>query len=231
MMNMKAAVQTNYKIMAEIAKGRSEMYQVLLSAFCNLVDMNLVENIRTGKILELVQLLNEIDNKNTKKGIKLLEAYLNGLDAKNEDQIFNELAVDRTKIMRATDLKDQKPPYESLYKRQGNLIEYAGKLNLFYKKAGLELNDATHESSDYLCVELDFMRQLCLEELKCWCNERSGFGKLSIQKEFLNKHLGSWINLFCAEALTVAATEFYKGFLEILNGFIFLDAELISNIP
>jgi len=117
-----------------------------------------------------------------------------------------------------------------LYKNQKNLFEYAKKLNRFYKASGLELNNESHEASDYLCVELDFMRQLCIRELRYWSNQKSGIDEVVIQKKFLNEHLGSWISLFCIEAKNVAQTPFYQGALEILEAFIFWEKELINNL-
>ena len=56
------------------------------------------------------------------------------------------------------------PPYESLYKKGAGFGDSVLGLKRFYRRVGLLPDETVSDSADYLCVELDFMRQLCLRE-------------------------------------------------------------------
>ena len=227
---MRENVFKDFEGMAAITRGRIEIYQILLQIFCKLVDEDWIGHIKNDGFLEFLHIFLKLDKKEMRSGIHLIESYLKSIDSIHVDQIATELSVDRTKIMRATDVIHQNPPYEGLYKNQKNLLEYTKKLNRFYKNSGLELHNQSHEASDYLCVELDFMRQLCIKELQYWHEQKSGMDMVGIEKNFLNKHLGSWIHLFCCDAKNAALTEFYQGALRILDAFISWEKELVNNL-
>ena len=78
--------------------------------------------------------------------------------------MLTELAVDRTRILRGTGHVDMKPPYEGLYKKGARFGDSVLGVKQFYRKAGLVPDETVSDSADYLCVELDFMKQLCLRE-------------------------------------------------------------------
>jgi len=42
----------------------------------------------------------------------------------------------------------------------------------------------------------------------------------AIEREFLRRHLGRWAGAYCAEAEKRSRTDFYRGFLAVLDGFI-----------
>ena len=68
-----------------------------------------------------------------------------------------------------------RPPYERLYTTgpdQGGTILSA--VQSFYRKGGLSLEDDAGEPSDFLFVELDFIKRLCLREIEAWSSGRDG---------------------------------------------------------
>ncbi len=131
-----------------------------------------------------------------------------------------------------------KPPYEGLYKRGAGLGDSVLTLKRFYRKAGLVPDEVATDSADFLCVELDFMKQLCLrEETLRLRHGESGqsitqavAGAIAVQEEFLRVHLGSWVGAFCSAVRKHASTDFYRGFALIMDAFIRTDREWLTSL-
>jgi TorA maturation chaperone TorD len=91
-------------------------------------------------------------------------------------------------------------------------------------------DETVHESPDYLCVELDFMKQLCLREQSQWLHDSGIKETIAQEEEFLREHLGNWVGDFCRAVEKHAVTDFYKGFSLILDAFVTMDKEWIGEV-
>ena len=100
----------------------------------------------------------------------------------------------------------------------------------FYRKAGLVPEERVHESPDYLTIELDFMKQLCLREQQEWSTGRDATETIIHEEEFLRGHLGSWISDFCAQVEKHCFTDFYRGFCMIMDVFIKTDLDYLQEL-
>ena len=106
----------------------------------------------------------------------------------------------------------------------------------FYRKAGLVPDETVTEAADYLCVELDFMKQLCLRERTLYLREGEPeqliAQSIGLEEEFLRMHLGAWIGAFCSAVVKHASTDFYRGFALILDAYIRVEkAYVIDSHP
>ena len=207
--------------MAGITSTRVAMYDLLFDVFVGLPGDALLSEIKRGRFEALLSTDTEEVDQKTREGARLIASFRSSVGHRSPDILVKELLADRTRVIRATGEKGFRPPYERLYvanpSGDGPLLQA---LNKFYRKAGLSLDDVSGESPDFLFVELDFMKQLCLREI-----EESLCGALAdatrtVELEFLRKHLGSWAGAYCAEAERYAHTVFCRGFLAVLAGFI-----------
>ncbi len=207
---------------AEMAGARSNVYDLMIQMFNRLPDEDLLEKIKTGVFEEM---FNRFD------GVAYLKSYRSKTQTLPPETILNELAVDRTRILRGTGPKDLKPPYEGCYKLDGDLGSAAANVKCFYRAAGLLPDERVPESPDYLCVQLDFMKHLCLQEQKRWSSGPDPAETIAHEKAFLNDHLGSWVGNFCHRVRTHAATDFYRGVAMILKGYIDLEIDYLQKFP
>ncbi|WP_456401086.1 TorD/DmsD family molecular chaperone [Persephonella sp.] len=126
-------------------------------------------------------------------------------------------------------------PYESVF------IHDEGHINptvtnptfMFYKDAGytIDMNKTRALSPDHIGVEMEFMMNLINEEIEA---EREGDTKAverlrSIQKNFLEKHLGYWGPIYLMAARDMAETPFYYDVCQLALDFILSDFEYLCD--
>ncbi|WP_017810672.1 TorD/DmsD family molecular chaperone [Clostridium saccharoperbutylacetonicum] len=163
--------------------------------------------------LEIINELNESDNFDYKKAI--LEEH---------QRLFvgpNELLA---------------PLWKSVYKTKDKLLfgDIELEVRSYYNSVGLDVKPS--EAADYLPLQLSFMSQLCsigqeynLEGLNADELEKLS-ENLSMQKEFLNKHLLSWVPLWVEVVNKNAGGQFWKGFAELTEGWLENDLIEIERI-
>ena len=204
---------------AEIAGARLHMYDLMVRVFNQLPDEDFLKKIKT---CEFENRLREFP------GAAHIKAYRLRMGQNPPETILNELSIDRTRILRGTGPAELKPPHEGCYKMDCDLGSAAMQVKCFYRTAGL-LPDATVcESPDYLCVQLDFMKQLCQQEQNLRSSNRDATEIIACQKAFLKKHLGSWVGDYCEQVQKHALSDLYRGFAMILNAFITSDMDYLT---
>jgi len=209
------------EFLAEAASGRAAMYDLLLDVFVSLPGQALVSDIRDGRFDALVVACSELGGERLRDGAGLVASYRSYLSIEGPDKALHELSVDRTSLTGATWDRGLRPPYERLYTTgpdQGGTLLSA--VQSFYRKGGLLLEDDAGEPSDFLFVELDFIKRLCLREIEVWSSGRDGTATQALELQFLSEHPGRWAGSYCADAEKYARTDFYRGFLAVLDAFI-----------
>ncbi len=218
--------------MAENASGRAAMYDLLVDVFVGLPGGALLSEIKNGRFDALLSVCRGLEGQILSEGASLVASCGSYVTIGGPDVLVRELLVDRTRLLRATGAKGLKPPYERLYAadpaNDGSTLQA---LNRFYRKAGLLLEEEPGEPPDFLFVELDFMKQLCLREVEESSSGRSAGTTRAIELGFLRQHIGSWAAVYCIEAEKHARTDFYRGFLIILDGFIAAEMAYLANAP
>lgn len=214
---------------ADIAGGRAAFYELLVAVFERLPDQALLGKIKRGEFESILNRCCELRNGGMDKGLLLLASYQSGIRGRPEEEVLTELSVDRTKILRGTGEQDMMPPYEGLYKQKDRIGDSVLRVRRFYRKAGLAPDETVHEAPDYLCVEMDFMKQLCFREQSRWLNDGEIRETVVQEEEFLKDHLGLWVHDFCAKVQRHALTDFYRGFSVILSAFIDMEKEWLRD--
>ena len=216
--------------LAEAATGRAAMYDLLLGVFVCLPGQALVSEIRDGRFDALVLACSELGGERLRDGAALVASYRSYLSIEGTEKVLHELSVDRTSLTGATWDRGLKPPYERLYTTgpdEGGTLLSA--VQSFYREGGLLLEDDAGEPSDFLFVELDFMKRLCLHEIEVWLSGGDGGATQALELQFLNEHPGRWTGAYCAEAEKYARTDFYQGFLTVLDAFIEAEMEYLGD--
>ena len=182
---------------------RIDSYNLFAFIFLTLPDEKFINNILS---LDLPDGMGE--------GISHLKYFID----KSRDADINELlaaiSVDRTYLIRGLTQSGPRPPYESVYVNHA-AHEIIGQLNVTYAEIGYSIAEGVHEPSDYIGVELSFMKELCVREL-----ETSDENMRTLQKAFFEKHLGRWAQDLAREFITKAQTDLYRAIGYMLNDFI-----------
>jgi len=220
----------SYIIRAEAARYRGKIYELLLHVFARLLDNTLIREITSQGFHDFLDTCCGIGSLRLREGVTDIKLYCSAIEPMTQEEILNDLAADRTRLLRATGERNLKPPYESLYKTNGSRSGTATAVKAYYRKTGLLPDENISEMLDYMCVELDFMYQLCLREVEEWSCGRDASTTLIHEEEFLREHLGSWLGNFCAQAEKYARTDFYRGFLVVLNVFIDIEMEYLHSL-
>ena len=223
-------IKSQSSSMAEVAGGRAMIYGLFVEVFSHLPDQQLLSKIKGGDFQNLLIGVSHLDNLSLLSYKDHIKSYQSLIKSRSAEQVLTELSIDRTRILRGTGYRDLKPPYEGLYRGMKEIGESILAVKRFYKKAGLLPDETVHESPDYLCVELDFMKQLCLREQAQWSSGADVTETVMTEASFLREHLGCWVGEFCRQAEKQAMTGFYKGFLGIMDAGITLDMEFLEDL-
>ena len=215
---------------ADVASGRAAFYDLLLGVFDLLPGRDLLAKIRSGEFQRLLAGFRELGVGGFRSGLDLISSYGSSIKERPDEEVLGSLSVDRTRILRGTGPADMLPPYEALYKKRDRFGDSALEVKRFYRRAGLLPDETVRESADYLCVEMDFMRQLCLREEAPGQSEKEARQTVALEEEFLRVHLGSWVGDFCRTVEKHALTDFYRGFGLILDAYIRTDRKWLTHL-
>ncbi len=123
-------------------------------------------------------------------------------------------------------------PHEAVYvdekKRLGGRVTMA--VARFYEEAVIEMSGECIEMPDHLGMELEFMARLCgLEKLfREEADLISSQVSLTLQKEFMNRHLGCWARQCCEEVMNKAGYGFYRAVAQLTLAFLAAEEEYLG---
>jgi TorA maturation chaperone TorD len=124
------------------------------------------------------------------------------------------------------------PPYGSVYLEGRNKLmgESTNNVISWYKAENVKLK--INDVPDHIAIELEFMYLLILREL----NAKQDQDEDAIckyqkkQKDFMDLHLGSWVNGFTNKLESAATTIFYRNLAGVTRNFIAQDLLMLNNI-
>lgn len=216
--------------MAAMAGARAKIYGLLVEVFSQLPDQAFLAKIKGNNLRNLLNTLSDMGSAKFRSGLDYIHAYQSLIKNRPDEEILTELSVDRTRILRGTGHQGLKPPYEGLYKGDQVVGESLLEVKRFYRDAGILPDDSVHEAEDFLCVELDFMKQLCLRERDQWKSDGEASVTVATEDKFLREHLGSWAGQFCKRVEKHALTDFYRGFALILEAVVLTDIQYLHEL-
>ena len=209
-----------------ISAQRATIYKTLIGVFMHLPDDGFLDYINSTGFMRFFESLRKLRHPVITKGADLIAGFLQGSKDAETRGLAERLAVDRTRLIRMPHNISLRAPYESQYHKEMKTSSSLKRLTTAYINAGFIPADAK-ESPDFFCGELDFMRVLSERISK----EPAKAGSLLVlQKDFLNEHLGKWIGAYINDASPYAETDFYRGCLMILQGFIEVEKDYLQNL-
>jgi len=157
-------------------------------------------------------------------GAAKMQAFLKGTQELDARDLAEKLGIDRTRLYRGVSPEGGPvPPYQALWvEKEGDLAAVLKRICRAYAEGGFSFRNGVHERVDYIGIQLDYLEQLVLKEISAReSGEEPAIQEaLNHQRTFLLEHVGQWVPRFVSSALTYARTDFYKGHLHMLNGFV-----------
>jgi putative dimethyl sulfoxide reductase chaperone len=203
----------------ELIINRAQLYSFLSRIYMQEVDEELLKNMKLNS-----KPIN-IDDTEMARAYNRLREILERSPV-NEDYIEN-LEADYASLFLGIG-RDPAHPYESVYVSQDRVImgEPRDDVLRMYLKEGLQKVDWFKEPEDHIAIELEFMAFLCLkmQEALNRGTRDIGLRLIETQRDFLEKHLKSWVPKFCDDIVKHASKyDFYQAMADITKRYILLE--------
>lgn len=128
--------------------------------------------------------------------------------SKTDEEFYEMLAVEYTRLFTTAIPNVPCPPYESIYREN----EVMGKSTLdvidSYNQAGLSIMEKFHDLPDHVAVELEFLYYL------------KNYGYSEEFNAFMNEHFSKWILQFCVQVEKNDNIGFYRNAAGVLRKFV-----------
>jgi len=208
-----------------LAKVRRDLYGLLSSAYIHIPEIKVFE-LGWEPAMELLKHPQEGSDqifKEVQKGLNLVKPY--GPEKARTDETLRNLSRDWTRLFRGIDRNGILPPYESLYRKERLQRKPAQEINRLFSGMGIQVPEEWHQPSDYIGVELDFMRLLCEKEFRLRNDgDRDALQEaVGAESSFLEDHLALWVPAFCTRMLEEAREAYYLGIAHLTSGLVGFD--------
>lgn len=204
---------------------RSEMYNFLAAVLNQRPDADFVDRLReVGEASFLRALEVEGLAPQAVAGIEKMAAFVRDSAPRSAAEVELDLAVDWTRLFRGVQPGyGPPPPYEAEY-RQGvrDANRFLQLLRREYASFGASLDASAGNRPDYLGLELAFLSFLASNEAEKWKagEDEEARSLAGGANNFLHNHLGAWVGAYCEKALPEARTDFYRGYLMVLQSIL-----------
>lgn len=225
----------NTQELAEIAQARAAFLSFLSLHFNTLPDTAFVAHLRDGELSAVLDALMNDPSipAEIAAGARLMVDYLEQTRAEDPSKLSETLGVDRTRLYRGVAQGfGPPPPYEMVWSKTGEGFGVLQKVAGVYREAGLETSPDAQERLDYIGIELDFVRELALREADAWQAGSVEVARelLKAQQTFIDEHLGQWVPPFIQKAQEYVETDFYRGHMAMLQGYLAEEAQALRQL-
>ncbi|MDR4948247.1 TorD/DmsD family molecular chaperone [Neobacillus cucumis] len=192
--------------------SRKNFYQILYSLF--------LEPNDEESLFHLGCLANFDDLKEFHEGGRILASFFEQLNSKEkvhmEKEEYRRLFIGPGTLVA--------PPWESYFRSKERLLfeEWTLQIRALYHQFGLQFIRESNEPDDHLLLELEFM--IYLLDLTLSASDTVKIQELiSIQIDYLAKHLTIWIPDFCKRVIDYTNSRLYLGAAMLLEDFLNFD--------
>jgi len=200
----------------EQARSRSNLYALLSRILLQELDVEFIDRLKNdAAMLEFFPSLKEWDLLNELDSATLLNEHIN-VDFVN------------ISLLHLT-------PYEGFYIRDDQMIETGGAnpVTDYYSAYNfvVDFEKARVVAPDHIAIELEFMHTLVEAQIKA--TEAGDYNIddiISLQKEFLNKHLLQWVPMYLISVKYEARTPLYHDAADMAIEFLLSDNEYLSQV-
>jgi TorA maturation chaperone TorD len=215
----------NLQELTGAAQARIAFYSFLNLHFSTLVDAAFVTRLMNGELAAILEEVkqDETEDEDIRAGASLMLDYLEKSRYLDLAKLTEELGVDRTRLYRgAAKGYGPPPPNEMVWNKDTQDFGVLQTIARLYREAGMQPSTEVKERLDYISVELDFLRELAQREMLAWqsgdMQEAADF--FEKQRVFMRDHVAAWVPDYIEEAFKHANTDFYRGHLLMLRGFL-----------
>ena len=216
-----------------LSKIRRDLYGLLSSAYIQLPKKTILE-LKWEPAVELLrysqkgseEAFTEIQN-----GLNLVKSY-GSKKGRNDEESLKNISKDWTRLFRGVARDGILPPYESLYRPERHQRKPAQEINRLFSEMGIQVPEEWHQPSDYIGVELDFMRFLCAKEMRLRDDGEPNALREAVEAEisFLQEHLALWVPIFCKRMFQQAHEDYYRGVARLTAGLVAYDGIYVRTI-
>ena len=154
----------------------------------------------------------------TAAGIDLQGAFWTQPDA----QLLEELAVEYTALFLGPG--GHISPHESVQIEEhgGYWGDATTAMRRFITETGIEYDSGYKGIPDHISVELEFLGELARREGLAWGREDTAAAGncLAYQRDFLDEHLGLWVDKFCTRVVESGELSFYRDVAQVTAEFV-----------
>ncbi len=217
---------TNEQELSEIAHTRASFFAFLNIHFTTLPDVAFVQRIRGDEFTSVLDALSgdEALGTDVVAGAALMRGYIQSTQSMEPPQLSEALGVDRTRLYRGVSPQyGPPPPNEAVWVKSNSPVpEILLGIAEVYRQAGMAISPDAHERLDYIGVELDLHYHLACREADAWLSGDHARAQALLQQQvaFLGEHILRWVPAFIEKASSMAETDFYRGHLQMLRGFL-----------
>jgi len=140
----------------------------------------------------------------------------------------DDLAIEYTRLFDAGASGPPCPLYGGLY--EGDRMAKMEEAVRFYNHFGLTLSEEQRELPDHIATELEFLHFLAFREVEALQAEVDPGPYRRAQRDFIARHLGSWIPKLCARLEKEGAAAYFLTLLQLLAELLEADGRRLSAV-
>lgn len=199
--------------------ARLELADFLIEVFWDAPSERFVTNLLDGDIEVPADEVNETLD----EGFALLESFVEANRGRPVEEVREELAREYTRVF-----VGPRPPvlaHETYYRDDTEFIgEGLAAVEASYGAAGWTPPEDYGEESDFVAVELAFVRQL-IHRQRHGADETFGY-----ERVFLDEHLSHWADAVAADLGEETDVDLYRAAGAIFAGFVAFEDELVAQM-
>ncbi len=212
----------------ELMGMRESVYRLFSSLYFKELTLEQIKFLRDLNLGDIGSM-----NPHMAEGLKNIKHSLHRVNSGTRE----DLAVDYAHtFLAAGSTKDESRacPYESVFTSREGLImqEARDDVYRYMLNEHLEPDQSLHIPDDHIAFVFEFMADLCVRY-----NEAVEAGDadeaeriLSLQKEFFDKHIASWIDQLCDAIEGCCRTSFYRGVSQLTRGYVEIEQDLFDEM-
>lgn len=215
---------------SELALARSKVYELLAALYTGPPDLELLRILRRwAASLQDSGSSSHLLSVQMKQGLTTIDSFLQKEEKTDEKKLQESISVEFTRLFRGIKPDySPLPPYESVYRQEFGHVFGESTFEVYrkYRHFGFDLtSEFRGEPPDHISFELEFMHLMCSGEAKAWesDDEDEALRYLKEEKEFLEKHLLSWLPEFCDKIRMFDRISLFCGIADFTEGWVVFD--------
>jgi TorA maturation chaperone TorD len=202
-----------------VYRARLEVVDFLIEVFHDLLEESFVETLLSGEM----ELPDSGVNEHLDGGFNRLRTFIEANADRDPDAVRDELKGEYTAVF-----VGPRPPvlaHETYYRDDQDFLgKGLAEVEASYSAAGWNPPESYGEESDFVAVELAFLRHL-IEAQYHGREEAFGF-----ERVFLDEHLLQWVDAMADDVAAETDNDLYRAAGEVLRGFVTFEDELVAQM-